>query len=128
MIQLADGTINTKAPKTVAGRRQVHIPPHLLPFVEAHLARHVPSLPESLLFTGDRGGPLRNHVLQAAWNRARRRIGRPDLHLHDLRHSGNTWAAVTGASTAEIDGSHGARQSCRGVALPACNYRPPIGP
>ena len=29
-------------------------------------------------------------------------VGRPDLHLHDLRHSGNTWAAATGASTAEL--------------------------
>jgi len=29
-------------------------------------------------------------------------VDRPDLHLHDLRHSGNTWAAATGASTAEL--------------------------
>jgi hypothetical protein len=30
------------------------------------------------------------------------KAGRPDLHLHDLRHSGLTWAAATGASTAEL--------------------------
>jgi integrase len=30
-------------------------------------------------------------------------MGLEDLHdLHDLRHSGNTWAAATGASTAEL--------------------------
>ena len=29
-------------------------------------------------------------------------IGRPDLHLHDLRHSGLTWVAASGASLAEL--------------------------
>jgi integrase len=29
-------------------------------------------------------------------------VGRPDLHLHDLRHTGNTLAAATGASTKEL--------------------------
>ena len=29
-------------------------------------------------------------------------LGRPDLHFHDLRHSGLTWAATTGASLAEL--------------------------
>ncbi|MDA8356539.1 MAG: tyrosine-type recombinase/integrase, partial [Actinomycetota bacterium] len=33
---------------------------------------------------------------------ARRAVGRPDLHLHDLRHSGLTWSAATGASVAEL--------------------------
>jgi integrase len=28
-------------------------------------------------------------------------VGRPDLHLHDLRHTGNTLTAITGASTKE---------------------------
>lgn len=29
-------------------------------------------------------------------------VGMPQLHLHDLRHAGNTWAAATGASTKEL--------------------------
>jgi hypothetical protein len=29
-------------------------------------------------------------------------IGRDDLHLHDLRHTGLTFAAATGATTAEL--------------------------
>jgi hypothetical protein len=33
---------------------------------------------------------------------AREAIGREKVHLHDLRHSGLTWAAATGASTAEL--------------------------
>ena len=29
-------------------------------------------------------------------------MGRTDLHLHDLRHSGLTWAAASGASVADL--------------------------
>jgi hypothetical protein len=35
------------------------------------------------------------------------RVGRPDLHLHDLRHTGLTFAAATGATTAELIGRAG---------------------
>lgn len=37
-----------------------------------------------------------------AWGRARRAVGVPHLHFHDLRHTGNTLAAATGASTKEL--------------------------
>ncbi len=40
--------------------------------------------------------------LQRAWSNARRSIGRPELHLHDLRHAGLTLTAATGATTAEL--------------------------
>ncbi len=36
------------------------------------------------------------------WRRARQSIGRTDLYFHDLRHSGLTWAAASGASPAEL--------------------------
>jgi len=29
-------------------------------------------------------------------------VGRPELHFHDLRHSGLTWAAAVGASVREL--------------------------
>ena len=55
---------------------------------------------------GDHRGsvPPRSIRDRSAWSiRARlAEVDRPDLHLHDLRHSGNTWAAATGASTAEL--------------------------
>jgi len=57
--------------------------------------------PNALLFTGQKGGPLRPHVLQAAWERARRSVG-ATYRLHDLRHLGATLAAGTGATTKEI--------------------------
>lgn len=54
------------------------------------------------MFTGEQGRPVRPHVLQKHWARARLAAGRPDLHMHDLRHTGNTWAPATGASTREL--------------------------
>ena len=43
-----------------------------------------------------------SRVIQTAWDRARAQAVRTDLRLHDLRHSGLTWSAATGASTAEL--------------------------
>lgn len=36
------------------------------------------------------------------WKAAVGRIGQPHLHFHDLRHTGNTLAAPTGASTRDL--------------------------
>ena len=70
--------------------------------LERHLDRFARPRPNVLVVTGAKGGPLRSHVLQTAWARARATIGRADLHLHDLRHSGLTWSAATGATLAEL--------------------------
>ena len=37
-----------------------------------------------------------------AWQKARKAVGRPDLTLHDLRHTGLTWSAATGAPIREL--------------------------
>ena len=102
MHQLVNGTLVIGPPKTDAGRRIVAIPPHVVPDLTAHLAEFVAPEPDALVFTGLKGGPLRPHVLQKAWVKAKRETGVGHLHLHDLRHSGNTWAAATGASTKEL--------------------------
>jgi len=36
------------------------------------------------------------------WVAAKEATGLTQLHLHDLRHADNTWAAATGASTREL--------------------------
>lgn len=100
--QLRDGRLVFKEPKTAAGRRTVAIPPHVLPRLVDHLDRFTDADPDALVFTGEKGGPVRPHVLQKHWARARLAVGRPDLHLHDLRHTGNTRAAAAGASTKEL--------------------------
>ncbi len=99
---LANGTLYIGDPKTAAGRRTVAIPRVIAGSLEAHLDTFVADSTDAPVFTGEKGGLLRPHVLQAAWDKARHTTGLAHLHFHDLRHSGNTWAAATGASTAEL--------------------------
>ena len=102
MQQLRDGTLVVGPPKTEAGRRMIAIPPHIVSDIEDHLDSFVAAEADALVFTGEKGGPLRPHVLQKAWTMAKASTGLAQLHLHDLRHAGNTWAAATGASTKEL--------------------------
>jgi integrase len=90
------------SPKSDAGVRDVDIPPHIVPLIEAHLAKHVGSGRDSLLFPADNGGHLQPSTLYRHWYRARAKAGRNDLRWHDLRHSGAVLAAATGASLAEL--------------------------
>jgi integrase len=91
-----------KSPKTEAGRRTVAIPGNVLPAVERHLDIYVGSEPGSPFLVGEKGRALLVKSLTKAWSEARVSVGRTDLRLHDLRHSGLTWAAATGASLAEL--------------------------
>ncbi len=86
-----------KPPKTEAGRRTVAVPANILPDVEHHLATFVGPERDAGVFQDVDNGKLRT-----AWDRATRRVGRPDLHLHDLRHSGLTWTAAAGATLPEL--------------------------
>lgn len=54
------------------------------------------------MFVGPKGGPLRRGNFSNVWKRAVRPLGLDELHFHDLRHSGNTLAASTGAWTKEL--------------------------
>ena len=96
------GTVETGPPKTAAGRRRVAIPPHVLPEIERHLERYVGSAPDSPMFVGPKGGVLYRGVFARSWRRARTAVGVEHLHFHDLRHTGNTLAAATSASTKEL--------------------------
>lgn len=90
-------------PKSAAGVRDVSIPPHLLPEFERHLAVHVPIGSKSLLFVGrDSGEQLASSTLYRWYYPAREAAGRKDLRWHDLRHTGATLAAATGATLSEL--------------------------
>ena len=104
-----------KGPKTVAGVREITIPPLLLSRFESHLSCFSEDGAEGLVFVGKKGAPITAGVLQKAWSRARQQVGRPDLHFHDLRHSGLTLAAEVGATTAEL--MHRAGHSSSSAAL-----------
>jgi integrase len=91
-----------KGPKSDAGRRDVTIPPHLLPAVSDHVKRHAQVGPQGLLFPAGHGGHLVPSTLYRVFYPAREAAGRPDLRFHDLRHTGATLAAATGATLAEL--------------------------
>ena len=97
-----NGSSIIKSPKTAAGRRTLSVPKNVTESIEDHLEKFTSADPDALVFTGSGGDPLAVGVLQKAWSKARETIGRPDLHLHDLRHTGLTLAAATGATTAEL--------------------------
>ena len=56
------------------------------------------------MFPNEHGQPLRrgNFNKSVRWAQSRERLGVPGLHLHDLRHAGNTLAAQSGASLRDL--------------------------
>jgi integrase len=108
VIRIRRAAVRTKGkyaittPKSDAGLRDVDIPPHIIPAIEAHLAKHVGKGRDALIFPADNGGHLQPSTLYRHWYRARAAAGRNDLRWHDLRHSGAVLAAATGASLAEL--------------------------
>jgi integrase len=96
------GSYSITTPKSDAGIRDVAIPPHVIPAIEAHLARHAGIGRDALIFPAEGGGHLQPSTLYRHWYKARDTAGRPDLRFHDLRHSGAVLAAATGASLAEL--------------------------
>lgn len=89
-------------PKSDAGRRDVELPPHLIPAIKAHLETHVQDGRESLLFPAVKGGHMAPASLYRHFYKARSAAKREDLRWHDLRHSGAVLAAATGATLAEL--------------------------
>jgi integrase len=101
MVRTSSGRV-VKGPKSDAGRRDVTIPPHLLPAVTDHLKRHAQVGAQGLLFPAGHGGHLVPSTLYGVFYPARDAAGRPDLRFNDLRHTGATLAAATGATLAEL--------------------------
>jgi integrase len=97
-----DAGEQVKGPKSEAGKRDVNIPPHLLPAVRAHLAGHTGSGRQDLLFPAANGGHMAPSSLYAVYRPAAARAGRQDLRFHDLRHTGAVLAAAAGATLAEL--------------------------
>jgi integrase len=80
----------------------VRLPAFLLPEVKKHLRTYVGSAPGAWVFVGPKGGHPTRANFHRIWDKARMAAGIPHLHLHDLRHTGNTLAAETGATLREL--------------------------
>lgn len=91
-------------PKSRAGLRDVVVPPHVAVELVEHLEQRVPPADDALLWPGlvDPTEHLQRSTLSLAFRPAAAAAGRPDARLHDLRHTGATLAAQTGATTREL--------------------------
>jgi integrase len=106
VVRTEDG-FQITTPKSDAGVRDVAIPPHLVPLLAEHLAKHVEAEEDSLLFPAHHGEHLAPSTLYRHFYAARKAAGRPDLRFHDLRHSGAVLAALSGATLPELMGRLG---------------------
>ena len=91
------------------------LPNFMVEEITKHLEDYVANESDSLIFTSGFNTPLRRGVLFRAWSRSPTKVGVDYLHFHDLRHTGNTLAVATGASTAELMARMG--HSSSGAAL-----------
>ena len=81
----------------------VTLPPSVAVKVREHLADYVGPGGDAPLFPSatDPSRPMSHNAFRARWNKARDQV-RPGYRFHDLRHTGLTRAAQTGATLAEI--------------------------
>jgi integrase len=103
--QLNNGEQHVKGPKSEAGHRSVALPAAILPDLRTHLstAGFTEPGPTGRLFVGPKGAIPKRQNFHRIWAKALAAAGaNPALHLHDLRHTGGTLTAQTGATLKEI--------------------------
>jgi integrase len=103
-VERSTGEILLGPPKSRAGRRMIGIPAAITPALREHLSIFTKADPGALVFPGAKGGPLRrgNFNKMSAWPQAVKSIGAEGVHFHDLRHTGNTFAAAGGAGIKDL--------------------------
>lgn len=119
--------VHVKDPKSRRGKRDQRIPKMLVKPLKRHLRDHVEPGQDSLLFPGRGGahlspstfygrapeygrgaeakGKAKERLVREGnngWYHARAEAGHPELHFHDLRATGATLLAQSGASIAEV--------------------------
>lgn len=90
-------------PKSRAGKQEIVLPAFVLTDLRQHLDWFGEPRPERLVFVGERGAPFRRSTFGRKFRKARKKIGLPDdFRFYDLRHTGNTLAADTGAKLKDL--------------------------
>lgn len=87
-----------KDPKSDAGKRVVTVPPHVMPYLRDHAKEYAGS---EFFFVGRDGQRMRGNAVYQAFVRARKIVG-VSLAFHDLRHTGQSLAAATGANLVDL--------------------------
>ncbi|WP_222851454.1 tyrosine-type recombinase/integrase [Phytoactinopolyspora mesophila] len=101
-VQQISGAPVVTSPKSWAGRRRVAVPEAIVPEMRWHLRVFAEPGPDGRVFLGPKGATPSRTNFHRIWRRATHEVGLPELHFHDLRHSGATLAASTGASLREL--------------------------
>ena len=105
LAQLSRGGMQSGAPKSAAGVRNVALPGFLAEELAAHITKFAGDGAEGLVFRGEKGAMLRrgNFGRAVKWRETIKVVGLPGgFHFHDLRHTGNQLAANAGATTREL--------------------------
>ncbi|MGD0705739.1 MAG: tyrosine-type recombinase/integrase [Trebonia sp.] len=97
------GGLRRDTPKSQAGKRTVAFPAEIAPEIRWHLERFAEPGERGFVFVGPKGGKLRrSNFHRSVWSKVRQQVGLPGLHFHDLRHTGGTLSAATGATLKEL--------------------------
>jgi hypothetical protein len=103
-VERSNGQLLLGPPKSKAGMRVVGFPKVIKPLLQEHLSRFAGPAPGALVFSGAKGGPLRRRNFNkfSGWPHAVQAIGAGGLHFHDVRHTGNAFAAASGAGLQDL--------------------------
>ena len=91
-------------PSPGPGGAMVGIPQAIIPVLQSTCRSSSRMSREPWCSRVSMGGPLRrgNFNRMSAWPYAARSVGAEGLHFHDLRHTGNTFAAASGARLRDL--------------------------
>ncbi|WP_067973551.1 tyrosine-type recombinase/integrase [Nocardiopsis trehalosi] len=96
------GDIRVGKPKSKAGARTVVLPELIIEDLRHHIRDYAAPGSDGFVFVGAKGNQLRRSNFSKYWADACAAVGLKGVHVHDLRHTGNTYAAETGASLREL--------------------------
>ncbi|MEQ4714760.1 site-specific integrase [Nonomuraea sp. B19D2] len=103
-VERSSGGLLLGPPKSKAGRRTVGVPESIIPILKEHMDTYVQEEPAALMFPAAKGGPMRRSGFntRTRWVDVVKDMGLPGLHFHDLRHTGNMLAAMSGAGLKDL--------------------------
>jgi integrase len=92
---LRDGSIVYRAPKTAKGRRMIALSPSTALVLKKHEEKQeamcamlgIPLEDDDLMFSQADGKALLPDTVSHAWMKLAKRLGMPEIRLHDARHS-----------------------------------------
>ncbi|GGQ00270.1 integrase [Actinomadura coerulea] len=102
LVEVTGKPLHFGPPKTEAGARTLPIPAIVLPELIEHVRTFAQDGDDGLVFVGGQGALLRRANFRRNWVRALDKAGLKGVRFHDLRHTGNTLAAIAGATLPEL--------------------------